>query len=478
MTHGSILFIYPPISKMERYSSKIGSAGGEQIPLGIFYLAAFMREKGWEVAIIDGEAEAITPETIIARIAEIKPDFIGISTTTVAFHRALETATLTKEKYPSIPIIQGGPHVSSNPEHAMAYKEFDFGVIGEGEQTLYELVQTFFKKQSPHSILGLTYRNDEQKLVINNPRPYINNLDALPFPAFDLIDDIEVYAPPPSNYKSKPVVNIITSRGCPGGCTFCDKNVFGNRFRSRSAENIVREIEYLWERYRVKELAFVDDSFLVSKKRVYELFELLDQKGLHFYWTCMARINDVNEKFLRFLKEHGCWHISFGIESGDEGVLRQINKHVSLDRVKEVIRTCRKLKIKTKGFFMIGHPTETQETIDKTIAFACSLPLDDMVTTINTPIPGSPQYREANQFGTLDQTDWTQFNYWRPVFIPTGLDQRTLLNKHQEMYRRFYLRPRQLARYFFSFFGTGGLKRLKSVFGASKFLFKRKIAAL
>ena len=289
-----------------------------------------------------------------------------------------------------------------------------------------------------------------------------------------MISDISLYTPPPSNYKTLTVINMITSRGCPNQCTFCDNNIFGREYRQRSAENIMEEIKFLRKKYGVREIAFVDDTFLINKKRIYKLFEILEKENIFFYWTCMSRINNTDFEFLKFLKSKGCWHISFGIESGDETILKLIKKNISLEKAKEVITWCNKLKIKTKGFFIIGHPTETIETIDKTIKLACSLKLDDIVTTINTPIPGSQQYAEAEQYGTIDKTNWAEFNYWRPVFVPNGLTKEILLRKHKEIYRRFYLRPRILFRYFMSFFGKGGLKRFTHVFKASSFIFRKE----
>jgi radical SAM superfamily enzyme YgiQ (UPF0313 family) len=266
---------------------------------------------------------------------------------------------------------------------------------------------------------------------------------------------------------------MITSRGCPSMCTFCDNSIFGRKYRKRSAENIVSEIKHLRQMFGIKEFAFVDDTFLIDKKRIYTLFELLDQENISFYWTCMSRINNTDYDFLKFLKSKGCWHISFGIETGDEGILKLIKKNISLEKAQDVIRWCKQLKIKTKGFFIIGHPGETLETINKTIKFACKLPLDDIVATINTPIPGSEQYAEVSQYGSLDIADWSKYNYWRPVFVPNGLTQDVLLQKHREIYRKFYLRPRILLRYFLSFFGKGGLKRFWTLFKASFFMFKK-----
>lgn len=462
-TPKKIYLLYPPISKMERYSSDVGSVGGEQIPLGVYYLASYLRNHGYKVAVTDAEALKVTEKQILEEVAGFGPDFIGISSTTVAFHRALGVAQALKASFPKIPIILGGPHVSSNAEHALSYDAFDYGVIGEGEVTLLELCTALSERRPVGDVAGIAFKNAERNVVATPRRDFLSNLDMLPMPAYDMIPDIALYTPPPSTYRTLPVINIITTRGCPNECTFCDRNVFGRKYRERSAENVFAEIRHLWKTYHIREIAFVDDTFLINKKRVYRLFELLRTAGMYFPWTCMARINNVDLEFLRFLKQNGCWNIAFGIESADEAILRVIKKNISLDKVRMVIDWCDSLKIKTKGFFIVGHPLETIATIDKTIAFACSLKLDAVVVTINTPIPGSQQYSEADKYGSLDTTDWSQYNYWRPVFVPRGLSEALLLKKQKEFYLRFYLRPRIILRYFLSFFGRGGLRRLKAI---------------
>jgi radical SAM superfamily enzyme YgiQ (UPF0313 family) len=300
------------------------------------------------------------------------------------------------------------------------------------------------------------------------------DLDRLPFPAYDLLPDLTQYTPSPSKYKKLPVVNIITSRGCPNQCTFCDKSVFGSKFRPRTARNIADEISLLHQEYGVREIAFVDDTFTVGKKRVYELFDLLRQEGLNFPWTCMTHVASTDRDLIRFMKDRGCWHVSLGIESGDPGILKTIRKGISLDQIRNVAKWCHEVGIRTGGFFMVGHPGETLETIEKTIRFALELPLNDVVVTINTPIPGSAQYKEALQHGTLDQDDWSQFNYWRPVFVPRGLTEEILIEKHREFYRRFYLRPRVMTRYLRDSFSRSGVRRLLAVVRSLPFLFSER----
>lgn len=470
-----VVVIYPPISKLERYSSALGHSGGNQIPLGVFYIAGYLRHQGHTVAVIDGEAENLTSEIVVERVSSFRPDLVGISSTTVAFHRSLELAHNLKMRFPNIPIALGGPHISSNVEHAMSYSEFDYGVVREGEATCQELIEALDGRREFESVLGLVFRRKDE-LVINPPRPYIGNLDELPLPAYDLIKDISLYTPPPSNYKRIPVANIITSRGCPYQCTFCDKNTFGDLFRPRSTGSIVAEIAHLVHSFGAKEIAFVDDTFTVDKKRIYDLFATLDSQQLTFPWTCMAHINSVDLELLRFMRSKGCWHISFGIESGNPAILKHIRKNISLERARHIIHWCSELGIKTKGFFMVGHPGETEKTLQQTIHYALHLRLDDVVVTVNTPIPGSPQYKDVAKFGRLDESDWAQFSYWRPVFVPFGLSEQQLLEAHRRFYRRFYLRPRIIWRYFLESLSPAGIKRAYAMLQSLPFLFTRESA--
>jgi anaerobic magnesium-protoporphyrin IX monomethyl ester cyclase len=467
-----VLIVYPPLTKMERYSSAIGESGGQQIPLGIYYLAAYIRQHGFQTEVIDAETMDLSIQDVLAKIRLKHHRIIGISITTVAFHRALELAESIKTLDPDAVIVAGGPHVSSQPAHAMQFDAIDFAVRNEGEETFLELLKNIDAKPHYKSIKGLIFRENGQ-VVVNEMRPYIADIDALPFPAYDLIPDLKRYTPPPSNYQKSPVANIITSRGCPNQCTFCDNNTFGCKIRMRSAQSVVDEIELLMHDYGVKEIAFVDDTFTISNKRLSEIFRLTRERGLKFPWTCMARINTVNEKILGEMKENGCWHISFGIESGNEDILRLIRKNISLADTEKIIDQCYRLGIRTKGFFIIGHPKETPETIDQTIELGLRLKLDDIVVTINTPMPGSKQYEQAEIYGRIDTTQWTKFNYWNPVFVPHGLTADYIKQRHREFYRRFYLRIRILWRYFTSLFSLTGIQRAFKLLKASKFLIQK-----
>ena len=173
------------------------------------------------------------------------------------------------------------------------------------------------------------------------------------------------------------------------------------------------------------------------------------------------------------MKEQGCWHISFGIESGNSEILKLIKKNISLDSTRTVIENCHRIGLLTKGFFIVGNPGETKKTIDESIEFALDIPLDDIVVTLNTPLPGTEQYRTAERYGRVDRSDWTKYNMWNPVFIPDGLSERILLEKQREFYRRFYMRPRIIRRYALSFLSRSGWRRAKALLRSLPFIMRR-----
>ncbi len=468
-----ILLIYPPISINKRYSSEIGHAGGKQIPLGLFYLASYIQANNREVRVIDAEALGMSKESLLKDIRLFRPQIIGISSTTVAFQSTLLLAKMIKGESPHIVIVLGGPHPSAAVEDVMQHGEIDYVIIGEGEESFSRLLSALENNDDVGSIAGTAFRDKggSFKIAANSSIPL--DINALPFPAYKMIPDFKVYAPPPMNYKKLPVVNIITSRGCPNQCTFCGHSVFGRTLRQRSPENVADEIELLYKEYNIKEIAFVDDTFTINPQRIRDLFTILNKRQIYFPWTCMSRINTVNADVLRYMKEQGCWHISFGIESGNSEILKLIKKNISLHSTRIVIENCHRIGLLTKGFFIVGNPGETTKTINESIEFALDIPLDDIVVTLNTPLPGTKQYRTAGRYGHVDRSDWTKYNMWNPVFIPDGLSEKVLLEKQREFYRRFYFRPHIMRRYAFSFLSRSGWRRAKALLRSLPFIIRR-----
>jgi radical SAM superfamily enzyme YgiQ (UPF0313 family) len=455
----NITLINPPITPEERYGSGVGVAGGHQLPLGVCYIAAYLRREGHQVKIIDAEAEEIFDYgEIVSKIKSFKTEILGITCCTVSFYRAIALAKRIKANI-DIPIILGGPHVTAMPEYSMSFEEFDYGVLREGERTITELVNAIENKKSVSKIKGIVYRERKGKVKITKPREYIKDLDSLPLPARDLVK-MRLYKPPATTYKKLPVANIITSRGCPNQCLFCDKNVFGCVYREHSAEYVVQEIEDLIKNYGIKEIAFVDDTFLVNKNRVIKIMDLMKTRGIHLPWTCMARVNNVDENLLRRMKESGCWHISYGIESGNERILKLINKGITKNQVKRAVYLTNRAGIECEGFFMLGHPTDTIETIRETIDFAKSLPLSEIAVTLTTPIPGTALYKVAKQYGTLDERDWSKFSYWYPIYVTKGLSAEYLKKMSGRFYKEFYFRPSVIWKHLKQIDNIDNLKRL------------------
>lgn len=438
-----VLLVYPHISRRERYRGLLGAFGGRQIPLGIYCLAAYLRQYGCGVEAIDAEALGIGPHGIVERLRRGDFDLLGLSTTTAVFHEARAVARAAKAAFPALPIVVGGPHVSALPVDCLEEESFDYAVPSEGEETLRDLVVCLENDADPASVQGLVFRKDG--IVYRNPaRPLIADLDKLPAPAYDLIPEMRLYNPPPFTFRQSPVANVMSSRGCEGQCTFCSRAAFGRRVRFRSPESVVDELEQLVQRHGVREIAFVDDAFTLNQNRLAGIFELAARKGLKFPWTCRTRADMVDEPLLRFMAAHGCWHISIGVESADQDILGEIRKGITPAQVASAVESCRKVGLVTKGFFMVGHPRESEETIERTIRFALELELDQISVTVNTPLPGTYQYRHAAKYGTLDARNWSAFTLWKPVFVPHGMNAELLVQKHNEFIHRFYLRPRWL----------------------------------
>lgn len=464
MKQTTYIIINPPILRSERYASKfLGAAGAALVPLGILYIAGYLEQKGCKVNVIDAEQQLLTQNETVEKVQKIvendKNCYIGITATTVGFNNALLLAQNLKNKIPDVIIILGGVHVTALPEHAMSYDCFDYGILGEGEITTYELLDCLNNNNDISSVNGIVYRKDG-KLLYTQKRDLIKNLDEIPFPARHLLKNIEKYIPGLSDYKTLPVTNIITSRGCPGSCTFCSNAVFGRTYRSRSAQNIFEEIKEVIDKYKMKEIHFIDDTFLLNKKRVYELFELCKKNKLKFVWSCYSRIDNVNYEYLKFLKENGCWRISFGIESGDKKVLEDIKKRITLEQAKDVITWCNDFGIQTTGLFMIGHPTDTNEAIENTIKFATDIPFTDAACCVSTPLPGSAQFKEMFKDYDYTKIDFSRFNTMYSIVPPKGMNNYDVLMKQKEFYKRFYLRPKVIFRYFLSLFSPAFARKL------------------
>ena len=441
-----VFFTTPPLSLEKRYGTFSG--GGSAAPsLGILMLASVARNDGCTSSVVDAAALSLSEQELLQRLAEVRPEILCISSTTLAIGNANSFAVEAKRLIPALIVIVGGPHVTATPLETMARcPAFDMAVIGEGEATLVELLRAHRAGSNLSSVAGLIVREGNE-LRDTGRRPFIADLDSLPFPAWDLLEGFpQRYLPAPFKVRQLPATTLVTTRGCPNTCIFCDRSVFGSSCHAYSAEYVVRQMTELYHRYGIREFSFEDDTFITFKSRLQDICNRLIELGLDISWTCLGRVNHVTADNLRLMKRAGCWQISFGIESGSQEILYLINKRIRLDQVRQAVRLSREAGIRTKGFFILGHPGETRETMRMTIDFALELPLDDISVCHMTPFPGTELHARAAEFGDFDP-DWGAMNLLNIVFIPHGLTRNDLLSAQKELIRRFYFRPRIITDY-------------------------------
>jgi len=420
-----------------RLPASLNKRQGVLPPLGIAYIAAVLEKAGHEVGIIDAIALNLTKEELTERILEFDPTLVGVTSMTPSFPGGLEAAQIAKEC--GAIVVIGGPHLALYPQETLSYPCIDYGVIGEGEYTLLELIEALEKKRPLLSIQGLVYK-ENSKIHINEAR-IVKDLDKLPFPAFHLL--------PMKKYSSiiglTPVTTMISTRGCPYRCHFCVKTPSDKKYRMRSPSNVVEEMEYVVKNWGVREIMFYDDVMTLKRDHIVGICGEILRHGLQVKWETPTRVDHVDKELLQLMHEAGCIRLRYGIESGDPQILELMQKRISLERAKEVFRWTKEANIETFAYFMVGYAQETQETIKRTLSFALELNPDLVMFTAVTPLPATPLYQMAKD-GALFQGD-----YWRDFTLRLRSDRIPYFFPETEKwvkrsYRSFYLRPSYVLR--------------------------------
>lgn len=436
-----IVLVHPAGSNWIAGKKDLAAKANRMAPLGILSIAAYLEKDSHEVFIHDcyGPRAASRMENTVKEILNYQPDIVGFSTTTSGFLDGYDIATSLKEKEPGIKIVFGGAHISSMGEVLLEkYPHIDFLCVGEGEKTISELAGG----KAIRSIDGLVFR-DNGKVIANPVRSYIQNLDDLPFPAYEKLNGFpEKYHLPLFSYIMTPGATMITSRGCPYQCSFCDRSVFKNKYRYNSANYIYEHINYLHKRFKVKHINIYDDLFTTHRERITELCELIIQKPLKMNFNCIVRAGHIDDELLVLLKRAGFLQLSIGIESGDPEILRSTKPGVTMEAVRKDIKRIQENGLRAKGLFIMGLPGETETSIKKTSDFAISLGLDDMNMSKFTPFFGAPIWDSISEAGTLDD-DWKKMNCLNFVFIPKGVASKERLDQlYNEHMKRFYSDPK------------------------------------
>ncbi len=423
-------------------------AGCAEAPLGLAYVAAMLEREGIGIDLLDAHALGMSEEDILSYIDEKRPPVVGFTVMTFMLHQALSLAGELK-KMPGPPLIVfGGPHPTIRPEESITRWGADISVIGEGERTTVELMGRI--KRGPEAwegVPGLAFRS-EGRIVRTARREMIQDLDAIPFPARHFL--------PMDRYQTihtgrKKFATIMTSRGCPGKCMFCYRP-FGRVVRCRSLDNVMGEIGELVERYRVEEISILDDAFTEDRERVVRFCERVIESGLEFAWRLGngTRVDLIDEDLLRLMKKAGCYEVAFGVESGDDEVLRKIGKRITTSQVKVAFAAARRVGMDTIGFFMIGHPFDTVDTMKKTIDFAIELDPTYAQFTMSTPLPGTALWSWVRRHGkSLIGDDVTKLDFLggTPHYETENFTREDARRMYRRAYRKFYMRPKYILRY-------------------------------
>jgi radical SAM superfamily enzyme YgiQ (UPF0313 family) len=439
-----ILLINPPWSY-----GKLDRAGGIFPPLGLAYIAAFLRNKNYEVKILDAYANNMKEREILSIVKKECPDIVGITCSTANFLLASTIAKQIKNIKDSF-IVFGGSHVSALPEETLKISPFiDAIVSGEGEITFYELVKSIDEKKSFKNIKGLIYR-EGKKIIKNKPRSLIDNLDNLPLPARDLLPMEKYHSY--SYFSRGKFATMITSRGCPFSCIFCASSVmWRRRYRCHSIERVLIEISEIINKYKIRHILFNDDEFTLDKKRTEKLCDMIIKSNYDIEWGCLSRVSDINKKLLQKMKKAGCIDIYFGIESGNQKILNSINKKITLNQIRKAVKLTKEVGIMARNGFVIGLPNDTKETIEETINFAKELDGDITYFNIAIPFPGTQLYETAIKNGFLKISDWSKFSAIGncAVMSNENLSNEEITRLVSKAYMKIYLRPNYILRRLF-----------------------------
>lgn len=409
-------------------------------PLSLLYVAAVAEKAGHKVIIIDAVADRLTIEQVISQLRDFSPDILGFTMTTYMFHQALKWIKEIKKRT-GLPILIGGQHLGTYPVETMTHQEIDYAVIGEAEITLPKLLLALEKDHRLAGVKGIAYRKNG-RVVFGAPQDEFMDIDKIPFPARHLLDISKYYS---IVSRRKNFTPMVTTRGCPFRCIFCDLKK--TKWRMRSPKNIIDEVEECYRDYDVREVDFYDSSFTADKNRVSEICQEIKRRKLDFAWSMRTRVDCVDKKMLKEIAGAGCVRIMYGIESSDPNILKTLRKGITIERIKDVIGWTKKYHIESLGFFIIGSPGETQETAEATIKFACSLPLDWVQFTKMTPFPATELYQMMMEDTGEDY--WRQFvlnpSNERPLpLVRTKMTPREAQELVRKAYLSFYFRPRMI----------------------------------
>jgi len=450
-----------------------------QHPVNLLYLAAAVRESGHEPFVWDFEVEPFSERELKRRIMDLKPGLVGITGLTANIEMVARMMGWIKEVVPEAITVVGGPHGTAIPERTLGeFPKIDAVVVGEGEQTWRELAGRVEAGQPLAGLAGLAWR-DGDRVVVEDRRPLIRDLDGLAFPARDLIDH-SLYkgaASPGLDAALHRSTEVFTTRGCPEQCIFCASKVtFGRSVRFRSADNVLAELDQCMERWGYRHFTVEDDTFTYRPTRLEELCRGFKERGIT--WDCDTRVNVVTGEMMEMMADAGCQKVAFGVESGSPRILEKIKKDITVDQIKQAFKWAHQAGMITTAFFIIGsHPSETSEDIDMTFKLMREIDPDLMAAAVAVPFPGTELREIMGKKGLIFSDRWEKYTHVHsiPCWRTEHFSPKELIRLQDKMFSRFFFRPHFIWKTFKRALSWTGLKYYgRSTLQIMKYMFIEK----
>lgn len=421
---------------------------GATPPLGLMYIASYIRQRRHdEVKIIDTRLYKEPLKEVYNTILKFQPDIVGIGALTFEAPSLYHIAHVVKQ-VGDIPVVAGGPHATSVPREILNNQDINVVVIGEGEITFKELLDAWERGNDLHSIDGIAYR-DHDDIKINKPRAYIDNLDNVPFPAWDLAElkkYINIYSI--NGIRFHPYMVLQTSRGCPFRCTYCH-NIFGKKFRARSAENVLAEMDTLINTYGISDFIFLDDIPNLEKERIKAILRGMITRGwkTRLYFTNGVRADMLDDEIVHLMKKAGTVEIAVAVETVSPRLQKMVKKNLNLEKVARMIDVCVDQGMFVTGFFMLGFPTETEAELRATVNFACNSRLHQALFFLVNPFGDTELARQIESTGKMTtHLKPEDFDYHSIPFNASSMPDKTLHRIYSMAWIRFYMNPVRIVR--------------------------------